>query len=413
MRAEIIAVGTEIIMGSITNTNTVHISKKLLEMGIETHYHTSVDDDYNRLESVFKIALDRSDLIILSGGLGPTEDDLTKEAVSKVLNTSLILDLNMQNHIKNYFDSLNREMTINNLKQAMKPLESSFIINYRGIAPGVFIEYENKKIILLPGPPQELEPMFDEQVISLIKEDFNIVVRSLNVTGIRESSLEIILKSLDIYMPKFTITTYVNSGYIEIKIIGRGTDIKELNTNAQLIVEKINSKIGDSIFSYDNKSLAEALIDTLNNNNLKIAVCESCTGGSISEKLTSIDGASKVFDRGIVTYSNSSKIDELSVSSFSIEKHGPVSQEIAFEMAEGLLKKTGVDLVISTTGYVSPNEKFDNNSLVYICIMSDNKNKIYKMNFPGNRKVVIERSTNFALEKSLNFIKKEMIDLFK
>ena len=406
MEAEIITVGTEIILGSIINTNAVYLSKKLMGMGIETHYHTSVDDDYKRLESAIKIALERSDIIILTGGLGPTDDDLTKEAVANVINKPLVSDIDMQKYLKNYFACSNRKMTKNNLKQAMKPSESEFIPNPRGTAPGVFVEYEGKKIILMPGPPHELEPMFDEYVCNLIKDDFNIVVKSIKVSGIGESSLETDLKSLDIYMPKFTITTYASTGYIEIKIIGRGLDIDELNKTSNLIVERIKSKIGDYIFGYDNKSLEETLLNSLKLKSLKLAVCESCTGGSISKRLTSIEGASEVFDRGIVTYSNNSKIDELNVDPFLIGKYGVVSQEVAYAMAKGLLEKTGVDLVISTTGYASPVEESKNTGLVYICVMDKKNHKVYKMNFLGDRKAVVERATNFALIESLRFTNK-------
>lgn len=404
MQAEIITVGTEIILGSIVNTNAVYLSKKLMEMGIETYYHTSVDDDYKRLESVISIALDRSDIVILTGGLGPTDDDLTKEAVSNVINKPLILDENMQEHLKNYFAHSNREMTENNLKQVMKPSGSEFIPNPRGTAPGVFIEWENKKIILMPGPPRELQPMFEEYVSDLIKDDFNIVVKSINISGIGESSLETELKTLDIYMPNFTITTYTSSGYIEIKVIGRGLDINELNETSDIIVKKIESKIKNYIFGYDNKSLAETLLDTLESKGLTIAVCESCTGGNISKTLTSIEGASKVFDRGITTYSDKSKIDELNVDPSTIRNFGVVSKEVAFEMAKGLLEKAGTDLVISTTGYAGPDRDSINTGLVYICIMNQYNHEVYKMNFSGDRKTVIERASNFALTKCLHFV---------
>lgn len=407
MQAEIITVGTEIILGSIVNTNAVYLSKKLMEMGIETYYHTSVDDDYDRLESVIRIALNRSDIIILTGGLGPTDDDLTKEAVANVINKPLISDLNMQEHLKNYFAYSNRKMTENNLKQAMKPSDAKFIKNPRGTAPGVFIEHEGKKIILMPGPPRELQPMFEEQVADLIKDDFNIVVKSINVSGIGESSLETELKSLDIYMPRFTITTYASSGFIEIKVIGRGLNVEELNKTSNIIVERIESKIGPYIFAYDSKSLEETLLGVLKLKSFKLAVCESCTGGSISKRLTSVKGASKVFDRGIVTYSDRSKIDELNVDPLTIEKYGVVSREVALAMAKGLFEKTNADLVISTTGYASPDEESNNAGLVYICIMDKNNNKLYEMNFPGDRKAVIERATNFALTKTLKFVKKD------
>lgn len=405
MQAEIITVGTEIILGSIVNTNAVYLSKKLMEMGIETHYHTSVDDDYKRLESAIEIAIDRADIIILTGGLGPTDDDLTKEALANVIKKPLIADVDMQDYLKNYFAYSNRVMTDNNLKQAMKPSGGDFIPNPRGTAPGIYVEYKDKKIILMPGPPRELKPMFEEYVYDLIKDDFNIVVKSISVAGIGESSLETELKSLDIYLPNFTITTYASTGYIEIKVIGRGENLEELNKTSDIIVDRINSKIKDYIFSLDNKSLEEELLNALSKWNLKLAVCESFTGGSIAKRLTLVDGASKVFDRGLVTYSKEAKIDELKVNPDTIKKFGVVSYEVAYEMAKNLLDKTKVDLVISTTGYAGKDED-SIQGLSYICILNQTDHKVFKMNFPGDRRAVVDRATNFALSEALRFIKK-------
>jgi len=196
--AEIIAIGSELITGSTTNTNAQYLSRKLLELGIEVKYHTAIEDDFNLLMDVFNLALNRADLIITTGGLGPTEDDLTKEAISTALGLELKLDLNMKQHIQNIFCNTKRKMTENNLKQALKPAGAEFLENSIGTAPGIFIQQDKKKIILLPGPPREVRLMFENQVVPQLRSDYNILTRSVNLVGIGESQVETRLMELDL-----------------------------------------------------------------------------------------------------------------------------------------------------------------------------------------------------------------------
>ncbi|HLS52458.1 MAG TPA: molybdopterin-binding protein, partial [Tissierellaceae bacterium] len=198
MIAEIIAIGSELITGSTTNTNAQYLSRKLLELGIEVKYHTAIEDDFNLLMDVFNLALNRADLIITTGGLGPTEDDLTKEAISTALGLELKLDLNMKQHIQNIFCNTKRKMTENNLKQALKPAGAEFLENSIGTAPGIFIQQDKKKIILLPGPPREVRLMFENQVVPQLRSDYNILTRSVNLVGIGESQVETRLMELDL-----------------------------------------------------------------------------------------------------------------------------------------------------------------------------------------------------------------------
>ncbi|MGM0395542.1 MAG: competence/damage-inducible protein A [Bacillota bacterium] len=409
MKAEIITIGTEIMLGSILNTNVVYLSRRLMELGIETIYHTSVDDDYNRLEGCLSLAIDRSDIILTTGGLGPTDDDLTKEALANVTGSIMVSDMDMEHHIKQYFAYSDREMTLNNLKQAMKPEGSEFINNPKGTAPGIYMEWRNKKIIMMPGPPREMIPMFEEKVVNIIKDDHIIIVKSINTSGMGESTLETQLKSLDLKYPNFTITTYASSGSVEIKVIGRGDNRAGLEEEAAEILETIKNKIGSNILGYDNSSLEEVLLHKLLEHKMKIAVCESVTGGNISKRLTGIPGASLTFDRGLITYSDNAKIEELGVSKTSLNEYGAVSSQIAYEMAEGLIKKTGVDLVISTTGYAGPDrDKNITTGLIYICVMTKNDYKIFERNFLGDRETIRERTTNFSLWKGFEFLNNEL-----
>ena len=409
MKAEIITIGTEIMLGSILNTNVAFLSRRLMELGVETMYHTSVDDDYERLEECLRIAMNRTDIIITTGGMGPTDDDLTKEALAHVTGKQMVQDVVMEDHIKQYFSYSNSYMTDNNLKQAMKPSGSKFIDNPRGTAPGIFMEWHGKKIIMMPGPPREMNPMFEKEVVNLIKDDHIIIVKSLNTSGLGESTLETKLKKLELNHPGFQINTYAGSGSVEIKIIGKGKDEGYLNKTADAIQQSIEQEIGKNVYGYNGVSLEEALIMELKNLGLKISVCESITGGSLSRRITRIPGASEVFDRGLVTYSNDSKIDELFVNENTLNKYGAVSSEVAYEMARGLMEKTNSNLVIATTGYAGPDKDASvKTGQIFICVMTKEYYKIFDRVFSGDRESIQERTTNFALWNSLDILKNKL-----
>lgn len=405
--AEIISVGTEITTGSILNTNTKYLSTKLMELGIETFYHTTVDDHKERLSQVINIALNRADIIITTGGLGPTEDDLTKEVISQTLGLELEMNWDMEQSIREMFAKMNRTMTDNNRKQAIKPKDSQFIINENGTAPGIYINKNNKKIIMLPGPPSEMNVMFENYVIPLIKEDYTIIKRSINLYGIGESTLESQLKEMPIWFyDNIVIATFAKTGDIEIKIIGKGKDKSIVENQINEIMKIIIERFKEFIFGYDNMLIEEVVYKLLIDKNLKIGLCESCTGGLISSRFTRIPGASNVLDRGIVTYSSQSKIEELDVDINIIDKFGAVSEETAFAMAEGLLKKTNLDLVLSITGIAGPSGGTDLKpvGLVYICIMDRNKHKIIKFNINGYRASIQNKAATYAFAEIRKFL---------
>ena len=406
MKAEIITVGTEIMVGSILNTNARYLSKNLVEIGIEPLYHTSVDDNEERLKDVIKLALNRADIIITTGGLGPTQDDLTKEVIADALGLKLIKDAEVETALEDRFISLNRPMTDNNRKQAFKPEGSEFIKNENGTAPGIYIKTDNKKIVMLPGPPKELIPMFENTVIDLIKENYAIIIKSINTIGIGESNLEVKLKSLDIYEENFDIATYAKDGSVEIKIIARGTDNKEVEMKLKDKISKIEAKIGKYIYGYDNISIAEVLIETLKSKNKIMSICESCTGGKISSQITSIPGASKVFDRCIVTYSNNAKIEELRVNPDTLQEYGAVSKETAYEMAKGLLEKTKSDIAISITGIAGPDGGSEEKpvGLVFMCIMDRENHKVLDYIFTGDRAIIQDRAAIRSLFEAYKFL---------
>ena len=407
MIGEIISIGTEITTGSILNTNTKYLSEKLMELGIDVFYHTSVDDSKDRLSQVLNIALNRADIIITTGGLGPTEDDLTKEVISNTLGLELEMDHMMENNIMAMFKDKNSPMSDNNRKQAKKPKGSSFITNDYGTAPGIYIDLDRKKILMLPGPPHELIPMFENYVYPIIKEDYSILSRSINIYGIGESSLESRLKELPIWnYNNIIVATFAKAGQIEIKIIGKGKIKASVEKQIHEIMKIIILEFNEYIFGYDNILIEEVVFKMLHEGKLRLGLAESCTGGLISSKFTRIPGASDVLDRAIVSYSNLSKIEELGVDKEILKLYGAVSSETAFAMAKGLMTRTNLDICLSITGIAGPGGGTTDKpiGLVYLCIMSRDKHKVIKCHFNGNRATIQNRAATRAFIEIRKFL---------
>jgi nicotinamide-nucleotide amidase len=398
---EVISVGTEIILGSTLNTNTYYITQRLAEIGIDVLFHTSVVDDSKLLKDVINVGLNRADILIFTGGLGPTADDMTKEVVSETLGLELKLDKDMECNIKKYFDKMNGSMPSNNTKQAYKPKGSQFLTNEMGTAPGIYIEWNGKILILLPGPPKEMKFMFDKYAIPLIKQDYTIKIKTINTIGIGESKLETVLKDIIQGQENPTIATYAKEGKVDIKVVARGSDEKKVDKLLNEIIEKIDGKIHKYIYSYNDESIEEVVYKKLKANNMKIAFCESCTGGLISSRFTSIPGVSEVFDRGIVTYSNRAKVEELGVKKNTLDKYGAVSEQVALEMATGLLNKAGVDIALSTTGLAGPSGGTEDKpvGLVYIGIAAKNHSFVFKSVFSGDRLSIQNRAALKAFDE--------------
>lgn len=401
MKAEIISVGTELILGSTLNTNTYYITQKLSEAGIDVLFHTSVVDDRKLLKSIINISLNRVDLIILTGGLGPTTDDLTKEVVADTLGLYLKLNYDLENDIKKYFQKSNRAMPSNNIKQAYIPEGSRFLKNEIGTAPGIYIKYQDKIIILLPGPPKEMKLMLDNYAMPLIKQDNITIVKTINTIGIGESQLEMILRDIDIESENSTIATYAKEGRVDIKVVSKGKNKEKIEKELAEIIFQIKNKIPEFIYSYDDIPIEEIVYKKLKDRNMQIAFCESCTGGLIASRFTQIPGVSEVFDRGIISYSNNSKVEELGVEEALINKFGAVSEEVALAMAEGLLNKCNVDIALSTTGIAGPTGGTEDKpvGLVFIGIALNDRSFVIKSIFNGDRISIQNRATFKAFDE--------------
>jgi len=356
MKAEILAVGTELLMGQIANTNAQYISSRLPSVGIGVYYHDVVGDNPERLKQCLDLALSRSDVVILTGGLGPTQDDLTKETVAAAVNRKLVIDQESLDRMKEFFEKRNRVMTNNNIKQAYLPEGSIIIRNKNGTAPGCIIEHEGKVVIMLPGPPSEMQPMFDDSVIPYFaaKSEFRLESRYIRIFGIGESEVEDRLLDLIDKQTNPTIAPYAKDGEVTLRITAR---YKKDSIGEDLITpveNEIKRRMGDSVYTNDNRGLEEVAADMLIESGLTLSIAESCTGGLLASKLTDKPGISASFDRCIVTYSNRSKVEELGVNQATLDQFGAVSEQTAVEMAEGVRRVSGTDLGISITGIAGP-----------------------------------------------------------
>jgi len=356
MDAELLAVGTELLLGQIANTNAQYISSRLPDVGVNVYFHTVVGDNPGRLKQCLKLALERSDAVIITGGLGPTKDDLTKETVAEVMNRRLVLDQESLENLKSYFSRLNRTMTENNVKQAYLPEGCIIMKNRNGTAPGCIIESDGKTVFMLPGPPSEMKPMFEEYVIPYFmkKSEQKIVSKYLRIFGVGESDMEQIIKDLVEAQTNPTIAPYSKEGEVMLRITARCRKDEDAYTIMEPTLKEIRKRLGNTIYAEEDKELAQVVGEMLIERNVTISIAESCTGGLVSAKLTDIPGISKVFNRAVVSYSNQSKIENLGVKAETLEKYGAVSRETAVEMAEGVRSMSGTDVGVSITGIAGP-----------------------------------------------------------
>lgn len=389
MKAEILAVGTEILMGQIANTNAQYISSRLPDVGVGVYYHDVVGDNPERLKQSLALAISRSDVIILTGGLGPTQDDLTKETVSAAVNRKLVLDQETFDNIKQFFQKKERTMTQNNMKQAYLPEGCLVIRNKNGTAPGCIIEQDGKVIIMLPGPPSEMKPMFDETVMPYFaaKSEFRLESRFLNIFGVGESAVEDRLIDLIDSQTNPTIAPYAKDGEVALRITAMYPKHSKNEDIITPVENEIRSRLGESVYSNDNRGLVEVAAKLLLESGMTLALAESCTGGLLASKLTDVPGISAAFDRSIVTYSNRSKVEELGVKQETLDLYGAVSEQTAREMAEGIRRVSNTDLGISITGIAGPDGATEEKplGLVYTALSDGDGTEVKKLDLWGNR----------------------------
>ena len=357
-KASIISVGTELLMGEITNTNTVYLSQKLNDHGIDVLYHHTVGDNPDRLSRVLADSLEDCDLIITTGGLGPTQDDMTKELVCEFFEDHLVMNEGWLQNLYDRYEKRGRRMTDNNRKQALLPSRSIILFNEVGSAPGFVLRDPagEKTICCLPGPPREMKWLYENKLSPLLAEQEGGVLchRMLRTFGIGESSLETALLDLIDNQTDPTIATYAKEGECARRIASKRETAEEAEAAVEEMIGQVRERIGEFIYSYDDVDLVQVVADLLMERGLTISAAESCTGGMFGAAMTDVPGISAVFDRSLVTYSNEAKMQELGVRPETLEKFGAVSEETAREMAEGVRNVSGTDIGVSVTGIAGP-----------------------------------------------------------
>ena len=402
MVVELISVGTELLLGNIVNTNAQYLAQKCAELGLSVYYQSCVGDNAKRLEDTIRLALSRSDVVILGGGLGPTEDDITKETAAAVFETELKEDAHTRQRIEAYFEK-NKEIPENNWKQAQVPAGAKVLDNDNGTAPGLIMEKGEKTLILLPGPPNELIPMFQESVIPYLKGRCSdaIVSAMIKSCGIGESKVAAMLNDIIEEQTNPTIATYAKTGEVDIRVTASAPTEKEAKKLVRPVVEKIKSRLKDAVFTTEEDvTLEEEVVRLLNKYELTLATAESCTGGLLGGRLVNVPGVSDVYKAGFITYSNKAKRKYLDVSKNTLKIYGAVSKETAKEMAKGGVFQTDADICIAVTGLAGPGgaTKEKPVGLVYIACYIGDKVQVKEYHFKGNRNKIREQTVVRALD---------------
>ncbi len=402
MTVELICVGTELLLGNIVNTNAAYLAEKCAGLGLSCYYQTVVGDNEKRLEEVLRAAVKRSDIVILSGGLGPTEDDLTKEVASRVMGRELVEDAGSRKCIETFFASRNSVPTENNWKQALIPKGGIVLPNPNGTAPGVIIGEKSTHVVLLPGPPHELKPMFENHVAPYLAklEPGIISSQTVKVCGIGESKVETLLKDLIDGQDNPTLATYAKPGEVHIRVTARGGSEKETRRLIKPVVKEIKSRMGNNIYTTEEDvTLERAVVELLVANKLTVTCAESCTGGLLSARLINVPGVSDVYKSGYVTYSNKAKRKLLGVKKSTLNKYGAVSAQTAEEMARGLNFLSKGDVAVSITGIAGPDGGTEEKpvGLVYIACSVKGDVTVKEYHFSGNRQTIREATVSAAL----------------
>ena len=360
LKVEILSVGTELLMGQIANTNAQYLSRKLPEIGLGVYYHSVVGDNPGRLRESLALALDRADVIITTGGLGPTQDDLTKDTIAGALGLSMTIHEESYQRIKDYFEKNGKILVESNYRQARFPEGSIVLENGLGTAPGCAIETKynglDKIIIMLPGPPRELIPMYEKCVIPYLqgKSHCHIQSKFLRIAGVSESRVEEMILEFVNGQTNPTLATYAKDGIVTIRISANDENGAKAADLIDADVEKFRNIFGSKLYTTENEEIEEAFVRVMKEKGLTFASAESCTGGLIAQRITSVSGASAVFTSAFVTYSNTAKEKMLNVPHETLETYGAVSRETALAMIQNAAKICGADVVVSVTGCAGP-----------------------------------------------------------
>lgn len=410
MRAELVMIGTELLLGETVDTNAAFLAQELAALGIDLYYKATVGDNWIRMLEVITQALSRSDLVITSGGLGPTMDDLTREAVAAVANLPLECSAEALEMIEAYFRQSNRVMSENNRKQAFLPQGAQMIPNHWGTAPGLIVNVQNKTIIALPGVPRELKGMFAAYVVPYLAEKTKakqtLVSRTLKFTGIGESALAELVHDELSGQSNPTIAPYASLGEVKLRIAAKAETKEKALALIQPVEEILIGKLSQYYYGADQETLESVLGAALRQRNETLAVAESCTGGLIASRITDVPGSSEYFERGFVTYSNEAKTELLGVDPELISQFGAVSREVAAAMAEGARSRAGTDWGLGVTGIAGPGGGTPEKpvGLVHIAVSAKGNTKAKQFRFNGSRTEI----KFLVSQAALNFLRQEI-----
>ncbi|HIW40275.1 MAG TPA: competence/damage-inducible protein A [Candidatus Eubacterium pullicola] len=403
MKSAILTVGTEILFGQIVNTNAAYLSQQLNGLGFDVLYHFTVGDNPDRLKRALEICAKECDLIITTGGLGPTQDDLTKEVIAEFVGCRLTINQEAMDRIEGYFKRSGREMTENNVKQAYVPEGAICMQNDHGSAPGFICKVDNKKIMSFPGPPKEMMPMFENSAIHYLSTMSEGVIysRFLKTVGIGESLLETEIMDIVDEQTDPTIATYAKDGEVTMRLTSKRPSVEEAKAAVDEMATKVHERVGNYIYTEDERSFSEVILDKMRDKGLSLSSAESCTGGLFADAFISIPGSSDVFDRALVTYSNTAKMQELGVKEETLAKFGAVSSQTAEEMVSGLYEASGSDICVAVTGLAGPGgETLEKPvGLVYTAILVGGKIRCTENRFGNMDRNAIRRRSVLAMMK--------------
>lgn len=400
MRAEIICVGTELLMGQVLNTNTRYLAQGLAPAGIDVYYQLVVGDNPQRLKEAVQTSLSRSDILLLSGGLGPTEDDLTKETVAEAMGLMpLVLVEEEWDKIVDYFAKTGRIPSPNNKKQAMFPETGCTILpNPKGTAPGCILEKDGKAAILMPGPPRELIPMFENYVLPwlLTKSDHRLYSRELRIFGMGEGEVEYTLLPLIDGQTNPTLATYAETGEVKLRITARCNTEEEGERILAPYIEKVHALLGNLVYSDEGKNLPQCCHEKLIAQGKTLSCAESCTGGLLSSAFVDLPGSSAYFVEGDVTYAESAKMASLGVRPEMLSQYTAVSEQCVREMAEGIRQKAHTDFALATTGYAGPDGEEVGH--VFVALASESGTQVKELHLTGDRARIRHLATLHTLD---------------
>ena len=404
MQAELLAVGSELLVPGRQETNAATLTRYLLERGCKVVARTTIADDAQALTDSFRLALSRADLVIATGGLGPTEDDLTRECAAQALGVTLIREPSYVEWLKERFKRFNRPMPGVNEKQADRLEGGRLLMNEKGTAPGQLHERDGKVLVLLPGPPREMLPLFEREVLPIVEARSSgerIVMRVIRIAGMGESDVEQLVAPVYKTFTNPATTILGGASEVELQLVGTGPSAAEAEGRVEALASKIREILGPRIFTERGETLEQVVAALLSRRALKLAIAESCTGGLVTARLVSIAGASSFLDRAFVTYSDQAKRDELGVTELTLRAHGAVSEETAREMAKGALAAAKADVAIALTGIAGPTGGTALKPVGTVCFALEGAlgARTVSRVFPSpDRERIIQQAANSALE---------------